>query len=176
MEKQGESRTEPYQMKMKRRSRPVLSTEPGGAGDPYNLSRFVQAQENDYDQAVDHFSEVIGADGTDADAYFGRGQARRCLKEYDAAIKDFTVASLLGGADMKAAALVGRGRVYLERGEPGHAIDDFTEALAHDPDCAPAYMYRSQAFEKSGESALASADKKRAVRLSASRGKAAVKR
>ena len=33
------------------------ANEPGGAGDPHNLSRFVQAQEDDYEQAL---SEIRG--------------------------------------------------------------------------------------------------------------------
>jgi uncharacterized protein (DUF1810 family) len=33
------------------------ANKPGGAGDPHNLSRFVQAQENDYNQAL---SEIRG--------------------------------------------------------------------------------------------------------------------
>jgi tetratricopeptide (TPR) repeat protein len=132
---------------------------------------FLALEEGDYEQAAQHFAVLIREDPTDADAYLGRGHARLSLRQYDPALKDYTIALMLGRSDLKVNALIGRGRVYLEQGELALAIEDFNAALQDDPKAAEAFFWRSQAYDKKGESSLASADRESAARFTKRQGK-----
>lgn len=67
------------------------------------------------------------------------------------------------------AAYVGRGNVYMDKGQYDLAISDFTTAIEKNPADAQAYFGRGLAHEKKGETGLANKDYEKARELSQGR-------
>ena len=120
----------------------LLPSESADAPPPVDVQSLMQqgndalAQE-DYEQAVKAFSEVIQAGTTDAQAYAAlpeahtnRGRALAGLKEYEAALADFK--EILDANENYVPALVARGQMYLDINDPTDALADFQAAAKVD--------------------------------------------
>jgi tetratricopeptide (TPR) repeat protein len=80
-----------------------------------------------------------------ANVYIKRGHVRYFLKDYQAAIKDYTQAIQIAPKNVKA---------YIKRGDAQYplkkyqaAIDDYTKAIRLSPDSADAYTTRGLVYE-----------------------------
>ncbi len=103
-----------------------------------------KAKNQNYGEAIKHFSEALRLNSNFAEAYYNRGQAYYEIGNYQAAIDDFTQAITLNpNYDV----------AYNERGVAYHkqrilirlAIKDFTQALYINPRFADAYNNRGKA-------------------------------
>jgi tetratricopeptide (TPR) repeat protein len=98
-----------------------------------------------------------------ADEFARRAALFARLRVWDRATADCTVALRLNPKD--AAALAGRGRARLMRGDAAGAVIDCDAALALDPRLVTAYCHRAAAFAHKGEHDRALADAAEALRL-----------
>lgn len=87
--------------------------------------------ELNYTEAVAAFTEVIGMDPDNIEAYMGRAEAYKGLKQYDDAKADYTTA--IEKADempyTQAQAYTGRAEVYVLTEESSEAESDYTSAI-----------------------------------------------
>ena len=87
--------------------------------------------ELNYTEAVAAFTEVIGLDPENIEAYMGRAEAYKGLKQYDDAKADYTTA--IEKTDempyTQAQAYTGRAEVYVLTEEPSAAESDYTSAI-----------------------------------------------
>jgi tetratricopeptide (TPR) repeat protein len=96
------------------------------------------------DEAVDYFTDVIGREPNNADAYACRAVAYRWKHELAKAVKDLDEAIRL---DPKSAAwLSNRAQMRTEQKDPDGAIRDFDTALEIVPKNGAAFLGRANAF------------------------------
>ena len=74
------------------------------------------------------------------------------------------IENMSGVKPLKAIGYVGRGKAYLERGEPLRAIRDFTAAIELEPDRLMAYLKRADAYYEVGHFKAAIADATHVIR------------
>ena len=98
---------------------------------------------NNYKLAVENFDKAIELDANNAESYFLRGDAQSRLKNFSAAVEDFTKA-----LEMKPAEKIykKRGEVYLEIFENEKAIEDFNKVLEFSAENVGAYKGLAIAF------------------------------
>ena len=81
---------------------------------------------NNYKMAVENFDKAIELDASNAESYFLRGDAQARLKNFSAAIADFTKAEEILATEK---IYKKRGEVYLKNFEFAKAIEDFKKVL-----------------------------------------------
>jgi tetratricopeptide (TPR) repeat protein len=118
-------------------------------------------------KAVADYTKAIAADPKLVKALVDRGNLMRTQGHNDAALSDFDKVVKL---TKDAGAYVERGVTYLYKDDIDRAIKDFTAAIKAAPDYAQAYQYRSAAYVKKGETALAQADQDKANMIAGSTG------
>ena len=101
-----------------------------------------------YANAIGDFDAAIGLDGTLAEAYMGRGEARFYVKEWSAALEDFDQALMLN-LDL-ADAYAWRGRLLSEWGEYARGIEALRQAIALDETDPVKHIWLAQALLRSG--------------------------
>ncbi len=115
------------------------------ANDSYRQGLRHLSDEN-YDEALDAFSEAIRLDPTLAFAYFNRGVTHHNKRdEEDLAIADFNRALELGFGD--ALLFLHRANAYSRKGEVERALADYAQAIALEPGNALAYVNRGEVHE-----------------------------
>ena len=100
------------------------------AEDYFNRGMAYYEQDN-YDQAIEAFTQAITLDPNDADAYFYRGIAYGAKEDNDRAIADFTQAIRLD--PNLAFAYYNRGNAYYDKGDNDRAIQDLEKAISINP-------------------------------------------
>jgi tetratricopeptide (TPR) repeat protein len=118
------------------------------AGDPSVLPRtqaytyrgLAYAAQQQTDQAIADFSQAIGIDPMNADAFYGRARMHYLKDDYQRAVTDFTTTLALHPSF--AEAYDQRGNAYDDMGKPEKAMADYNKALAFNPDFAAGYFDR----------------------------------
>ena len=105
------------------------------------LQRGIEATQNDnLDDAIEYYTEVIRLDPADIDivagAYNNRGNAYGDRGDYDRAIDDYNKAIK---RNPNADAYYNRGIVYGDKGDYDRAIDDYNKVIELNPNYADAY-------------------------------------
>jgi tetratricopeptide (TPR) repeat protein len=118
---------------------------------------------NDYEQSVRLFSELLNIQPDHTVALLSRGSAHMRLKRLNAAEADFTRA--LQSVPKNARALHLRGLVREMQGNDTTALKDFDSAIALEPDYGAAYLSRSHLYAKMGRGKQAVEDRQMVVRL-----------
>ena len=96
-------------------------------------------------------------------ALYGRGLIYQGEKQHQQAIADFTAAN--GLSPQKVEPLLGRAASYLALDKTKEAAVDLDEAVQADPNSAPAWSARGQAYERLGDKTKAAASYGRAIAL-----------
>jgi tetratricopeptide (TPR) repeat protein len=122
---------------------------------------FLERQE--YDKAIDDFTEAIRLDPNVAIIYFNRGNAYYDHGNLDKASSDYNEAVRLD--HNFARAYVGRGNVIRDQGNLDKAISDYNEAIRLEPNYVPAYDGRGLAYGISRNYDKAISDFTEAIRL-----------
>ena len=130
------------------------------ASDQYNKG--VKLQESgDLAGAIAAYTKAIKIDPNKDDAYNNRGVAYLALKDYPAALADFSRAIQLSPT---AEAYNNRGNIYFSQKQFPEAISDFGESIKL-KQSSEAYTNRGTAYEESGDDNLALLDLNQAIRL-----------
>jgi tetratricopeptide (TPR) repeat protein len=87
--------------------------------------------ENQYDNAINDYSEVIRLDPNDVYAYESRGHSYYRKSQYDIAISDYSEAIRLN-PNYASSAYASRGECYRVEGQYDAAINDFSNSLKCD--------------------------------------------
>ena len=106
-------------------------------------------KQQEYEEAIEHYTEAIELKPDLDDAYNNRGNAYYEKEELDKAIRDYNTAIKLNPDD--ASTYNNRGSAYDEKGELDKAIRDYTEAIKRKPDYADPYNNRGVTYNKKGE-------------------------
>ncbi len=125
-----------------------------------------QCEPKDYACKVDAYSKRITANGTDGEAYYGRGTAYEELKEYDRAIADYTkyIATNPTNKEYLADGYFGRGNCYKYLGSFAKALADYNLAVQLFPS-ANIFINRGNYYMSQKEYAKAIADYDQALAL-----------
>ena len=132
----------------------------------YLLRGFMAQMENNLDDAITYYSEVISLQPDSsilAKAHTARGAAYANKRDHDLAITDWTKAIEKDPNEFMA--YYGRGTIYGISGENDLAIKDYTMALEINPALTEVYVQRGIAYVANGEVELALDDYDRAIRL-----------
>ena len=132
----------------------------------YLLRGFMAQMENNLDDAITYYSEVISLQPDSsilAKTYTARGTIYANKREYDLAITDLTKAIEKDPNEFMA--YYGRGTIYGVSGENDLAIKDYTMALELNPELIKVYVQRGTAYVANGEVELALDDYDRAIGL-----------
>jgi tetratricopeptide (TPR) repeat protein len=113
--------------------------------------------------AIEAYNQAIAIDGTDPNAFVGRGDVLADSDLFDEAVADYDKA--IGLDPSHSRAFVGRGVVLYLRGRDEAAIADFDRAIALDPGFVKAYSFRGAAHSRRGQDDLALADFDAVLRL-----------
>jgi tetratricopeptide (TPR) repeat protein len=142
----------------------------GARLDPANpLYRFaagrLQATRGNYSAAIVFYDEALRLNPRDAAYLLARGEAHVRLGKLAEARADYDSAIAIGLArpSDRYFAYLGRGYIGLVSRDYSHAIRDFDQALAVEPEAINALLWRGYAREKGGRADLALADYERAV-------------
>ena len=132
------------------------------------LQRGIEAhQNNNLDDAIAYYTEVIRLDPADTDiiarAYNYRGLAYGKKGDYDRAIVDFNEAIELKGNYTEA--YYNRGTAYHFKGDHDRALVDFTKAIELNPNDPIAYNNRGTVYGKKGDYDRAIVDYNKAIEL-----------
>jgi len=118
---------------------------------------------NDYQDAVEHFDDAIAADSEFAEAYYLRGVCRYSLKGMDGALLDLSDAIRLKPDLLEARAL--RGLVEYESDQSGPALEDVNYVLERKPEDAQSTLVRAIIELKRDDAAGAARDFKVFLKL-----------
>jgi len=118
-------------------------------------------QSGDLAGATAAYTRAIKLDPNRQDAYNNRGVAYLALKEYAAALADFSRSIELGPTSE---AYNNRGNIYFSQKQFKEAISDFGESIKLKAS-AEAYTNRGTAYEEIGEDSVGLADLEQAIRL-----------
>lgn len=99
-----------------------------------------QFLENNYEEALQLYTEVIAIDGENMNAYLRRGFCQSALKNYDNAIEDYTV--VITKHPDHPFAYLSRGSAYNKQESWQLALSDFDKVLSLDPKNQEAYNNR----------------------------------
>ena len=103
---------------------------------------------DNYDKAIDYFTQAIKMDPDDAYSYSGRGEAYFWLDNYEKSIADYTQAIKIDPYD--AVFYEDRGDAYYWLDKYEESIADYTQAIKIDPDDADLYKNRGIVKENAG--------------------------
>ena len=118
-------------------------------------------QSGDIAGAIAAYTRAIKNDPGKPDAYNNRGVAYLALKDYTAALADFSRSIELSPSGE---GYNNRGNIYFSRKQFKEAISDFGESIKLKA-TAEAYTNRGTAYEETGEDTLGLADLEQAIRL-----------
>ncbi len=127
-----------------------------------------EARERKLDEAIRDCDQAINLKPDSADAYETRARVNNFRDQYDRAISDISEAIRLERGSNFVHYLF-RGIFYERKGDYEHAVEDYTSAIALEPNSSSVFLYRCQAHMKKGRASdidLAMADCERAVKLS----------
>lgn len=141
------------------------------ATEQYNRGVKLQ-QADDLSGAIAAYTRAIELDGKFADAYNNRGGAHMSLKNYAAAMADFSRSIELAPSQP---AYDNRGGMYLSQRKYDEAIADLTASIQLKPS-AEIYLNRGVAYQNTRRDALAMDDYARAIELEPKFGRAYVLR
>lgn len=122
-----------------------------------------KARRQDYEGAIDDFSEVLDLNPEYIPAYYNRGLARSLLGQVEEAIGDYTEALEFNPEDIEA--YNNRGILRYRLGDFKGAIDDYSEALERNPNKMNSYYNRALARVAAGDLQPALADYDLAILL-----------
>lgn len=116
-----------------------------------------------YQPAIENFSEAIRLKPDFAETYASRGSTYSKLGQQQLAVEDYNEAIRLkpGFAE----AYLGRGTAYGKLGQDQPAMKDYNEAIRLKPDFAEAYLTRGNAYGKLGQDQSAIKDYDEAIRI-----------
>jgi tetratricopeptide (TPR) repeat protein len=139
-----------------------------GGAEPKTAGAFLDrgmlfAGRDDWETAIEDFTEALRLNPELSAAYFNRGYAYGKKGDYDRAIADFTQAIRLD--PNYAYAYYNRSLAYRGKGDNDRAIADYTQAIRLDPGDADAYYVRGLAYYDKGDNDRAIADYTQAIRL-----------
>ncbi len=117
----------------------------------------------DYQGAIDDFTQSIRIDPNDPGAYYFRAASKQDLGQYREAIEDYNIAIRLDPKDSYA--YKSRGDTKEELGLYPEAIEDYSTAIRIDPEDVDAYWYRGLVKEELGLYTKAIEDYDIAIRL-----------
>jgi len=123
------------------------SASPKNAKD-YLDSGIAYYYKNDYDKAINDYSEAIKLDRNYDEAYLNRGIAYCAKKDYDEAIRNYNEAIKLDRNYDEA--YLNRGIAYYAKNDYDKAISDYSEAIKLRPDFGVAYYDRGKAYKARG--------------------------
>ncbi|MEL6222401.1 MAG: serine/threonine-protein kinase [Cyanobacteria bacterium J06627_8] len=118
----------------------------------------------EYVRAQEDFTQAIELDGSNANAFYYRGNVRYFLGDLKGALEDYTQAINID-PDGTLKAYVNRGTVRAELGDDEAAIVDYSEAIQRDPNLAEAYLNRCLSHSNVGQHQSAITDCSQAIRL-----------
>lgn len=116
-----------------------------------------------YFQAIEQYNSAIRFDPKLVDAYYRRGICRDAIKQYDAALEDFSVVT--GKKPDDAYAWMRRGKAEMALQKFDEALKDFTAADSLKPDVAWVLLKRSACKNYTGDHKGALEDAKKCVEL-----------
>ena len=108
-----------------------------------------EVKQQEYENAITHYSESIKSKPDNTAAYNNRGVAYHRIGDYNRAIEDYDKAIEIQPDYVNA--YNGRGTVYGIKGELDNAITDFDKAIELKPDYVDAYHNRGTAYGKKHE-------------------------
>ena len=123
---------------------------------------FVLAHRGAYGAAVTAFDQALKIDSANAAAYYGRGSAKMCAGQYDAAVVDYTSAIRL---DPRMIDYRDRSYAYAETGDYARAFADVNQAIKLAPKDSMLYLERAALYGRSGEGQAAQADLAQAAKI-----------
>ena len=115
-----------------------------------------------YNQAIEHYTETLKLNPNNANAYYNRGIAYGDKGDNDRAIGDLTKTIEINPNDD--AAYNNRGMAYWDKGDYNRAIDDYTKTIQLNPN-NDAYNNRGMAYGDKGDYNRAIADFNKAIGL-----------
>ncbi|BAY16571.1 TPR repeat-containing protein [Nostoc sp. HK-01] len=118
------------------------------ASDSFHLG-VIQMQQGNYEEAIEHFDQVIEQQGKTTSAYSNRCLAYLYLQDYHQAIADCTAAINYSPNNLEA--YLNRGLAHYRQGNYISAIDDDNLAIAHKPHDFRAYYNRGVAHNTLGD-------------------------
>lgn len=116
-----------------------------------------------YQLAVENYSEAIRLKPDFAESYASRGSTYSKLGHQQSAVDDYNEAIRL--KPKFAEAYLGRGTAYGKLGQDEPAMKDYDESIRLKPDFAEAYLTRGNAYVKLGRDQQAMKDYDQAIRL-----------
>ncbi len=116
-----------------------------------------------YAKAIDLFTQVLGRDPENLNAYLQRGFCHSLQQEYDAAIVDFT--SVIQRKSDHTWAYISRGSAYNKLGKYDLALRDFDTVIGMDPKNEEAYNNRGWTKKSLGDQQAACKDWKTSKRM-----------
>jgi TonB family protein len=156
----------------------VAALLPAAWGQDANSVKVQVAQANDYlhqgmeaqrdqqwDKAIDDFTQAIRVRPDYLPAYIQRGEVFRTLGRFDEAIADF--GEVIRRYSKFSSAYYNRGSVYLLTHKPELALADAEEEIRQKPDDRLGYLLRARARLALGDQAGAAEDKTKAEELKA---------
>ena len=117
----------------------------------------------DYQEAIEDFTQAIKINSNYAEAYLKRGNARYYLGDYQGTIEDYNQAIIIN--PNYAEAYNSRGCARYSSGDPQEAIKDFTQAIEINPNYAKAYSNRGNARSYLGDYQAAIEDCNQAIKI-----------
>ena len=122
-----------------------------------------EVKREEYEKAIEHYTNAINVKPDFAEAYNNRGVAYRSIGDFEAAIEDYTKAIDLDPE--YANAYNNRGNAYLNIGNFETAIQDYTKAIDLKPEDASAYNSRGLAYAVKSDFDAAIKDYNKAIDL-----------
>jgi len=139
---------------------PIQASQPPANEDPALAQGRAMYQNGDFMGAIANLDVVLAGNPESGEAYTYRGLSYYSLGNYQNAVDDITKA-LPRGVGMRADIITMRGIAYYQLGRYPEAIGDLTRAIELDPASTNAYTYRALAYDATGRSDLAMADRAR---------------
>ncbi len=120
-------------------------------------------EQQDYDNALNSYSQALKLDTNNVAAYVKRGDTYESKKDYDHAIVDYSHALNLDPNNV--GAYSSRGNAFNDKQDYDHAMADLNQALKLDPNNVSAYINRGNAFNDKQDHDRAMADFDQALKL-----------
>jgi len=137
--------------------------QPEGDPEVYLQLASVAYGNQEYQEAIEHYTEAIQLDLNNAVAYYNRGLTYHRLGQNQRAIEDYDKAIQLDPND--ALAYGSRGYAYGHLGESQRAIEEYDKAIQLDPYGSIAYYNRGYDYYNLGEHRRAIEDFDKAIQL-----------
>jgi tetratricopeptide (TPR) repeat protein len=118
-----------------------------------------------YESAIDDLTHAIELDPKYLSAHVRRGWCLYQTQQHSQAISDLTEAIKIGPAHLVVDAHIMRAYASMALERWQDAFDDFSNAIAHDPNIVPAYVDRARVLEALGNKQAALTDYRKAIEL-----------